>query len=253
MPAEGSLAPGVFVTGTDTGVGKTLVAAALAHHLRQAGLRVGVMKPLETGVATPETVGDDAALLRWAADCAAPITQIAPVRLRAPLAPAIAAHKEKVFIDFGALVEASRQLRRDHDFVIVEGAGGLMVPVAGGLLIADLARAMNLPLLVVCRPGLGTINHTLLTLYAARTMELPLAGFLINNMPERPDEAMACAPHALASLASADLLGVLDSATGSDERALVENLSRQIAALPTYRLLKSNLSWPDKPSNRHQG
>ena len=248
MPAEQGLAPGVFVTGTDTGVGKTLVAAALARHLRQLGLRVGVMKPLETGVDAPEIEGHDAALLRWAAGCSAPLEQVAPVRLRAPLAPSVAAAKEKVFIDFGDLVEASRQLRRDHDFVIVEGAGGLMVPVAGGLLMADLARSMALPLLVVCRPNLGTINHTLLTIFSARTMDLPLAGYLINNMPAQPDEACACAPHALASLASADLLGVLDAVTAAGEREMVEELALRTAALPTYRLLESNLGWLEKTS-----
>lgn len=250
MPAEKRPAPGVFITGTDTGVGKTLVAAALARHLRNTGLKVGVMKPLETGVDAPDKEGPDGSLLRWAAGCTAPSEQVAPVRLRAPLAPSVAAEKEKFFIDFGALVEASRQLRRDHDFVIVEGAGGLMVPVAGGLLMADLARAMDLPLLVVCRPDLGTINHTLLTIFAARTMDLPLAGYLINNMTADPDEASACAPHALASLASADLLGVLNKVAAGDERGMVEELASQIAALPTYRLLERNLAWPGNASKK---
>lgn len=246
MSAEQALAPGIFVTGTDTGVGKTLVAAALARHLRDQGLKVGVMKPAETGVDDPAREGHDATLLRWAADCRAPGEDVAPLRLRRPLAPSLAAEKEKVFVDFGALVESCRRLRRTHDFVIVEGAGGLMVPLAGGLLMADLARAMELPLLVVCRPHLGTINHTLLTVFSAQTMNLPVHGFLINGMPHEPDEAMAEAPHALASLASTDLLGVLDRVEDADERRKVEALARQIPALPTYRTLRRNLGWPEK-------
>lgn len=244
MPAESFLSRGVFITGTDTGVGKTLVAAALARHLRDQGLHVGVMKPVETGVADPSQEGSDAALLRWASDCRAPLEDVAPLRMRRPLAPATAAEKDKVFVDFHGLVDACRRLRRVHDFVIVEGAGGLMVPLAGGLLIADLARAMDLPLLVVCRPHLGTINHTLLTVFSAKTMELPVAGFLINDMPARPDEAMEAAPHALASLASTDLLGVLNRVEEADEYDKVVDLARQVAQLPTYRTLRRNLAWP---------
>jgi dethiobiotin synthetase len=245
MPANLDLCPGVFVTGTDTGVGKTLVAAALAQHLRKRGLRVGVMKPLETGVENPTEEGPDAALLRWASETCAPPDQVAPVRLRAPLAPSMAAEMEKTFIDFGSLIETSRQLRRSHDFVIVEGAGGLMVPIAGGLLIADLVRAMELPLMVVCRPSLGTINHTLLTLFAARQMDLLTAGFLVNNMPLHPDKALADTPHTLAALASADLLGVFDNAPQDDDRQKVDNLSEQLASLPTYKVLRRNLGWPE--------
>lgn len=245
MSAEQPLAPGIFVTGTDTGVGKTLVAAALARHLRDQGLRVGVMKPAETGVVDPAQEGPDAALLRWAADCRAPLDDVAPVRLRRPLAPSLAADKDKAFIDFGGLVESSRRLRREHDFVIVEGAGGLMVPLAGGLLMADLALAMKLPLLVVCRPHLGTINHSLLTVFCAQTLGLSVAGFLINGMPAHPDEAMSEAPHTLASLVPADLFGVLDEVAGGDRDKVVA-LARQIPELPTYRILRRNLAWPDK-------
>ena len=248
MPAEKPLAPGIFITGTDTGVGKTLVAAALARHLRDLGLRVGVMKPVETGVTDPAAEGSDAALLRWAATCDAPLQDVAPLRLRRPLAPAVAAEKDKIFVDFGALLEACRRLRENHDFVIVEGAGGLMVPLAGGLLIADLARAMCLPLLVVCRPDLGTINHTLLTVFSAQTMDLPVAGFLLNGMPDIPDEAMSEAPHTLAALASTDLLGVLNRVAAKDEQSKVENLAGQIEKLPTYSTLRRNLAWPEKTS-----
>ncbi len=230
MPAE--TFRGVFVTGTDTGVGKTLVASALARHLRGRGLDVGVMKPVETGVVDPGQPGPDASLLQWAAKSGDAPEWIAPYRLKAPLAPALAAKMEGVVIDLARVVGMVHTLCDRHDFTIVEGAGGLMVPLAGGILVADLVLQLGLPLLVVCRPGLGTINHTLLTVHAARTMGIPLAGFIINGMPHSPDEAETLAPHNLASLASSDLLGVLPWVTG-DNRAKVEGLNEAIAGLPT--------------------
>lgn len=231
---------GVFVTGTDTGVGKTLVAAALARHLRNSNLDVGVMKPVETGVTDPTRPGPDAALLQWAANCSDALELIAPYRLRAPLAPALAAKEESVRVDMAHIVETARSLNERHDFTIIEGAGGLMVPLAGGLLVADLVLQLGLSLLVVCRPGLGTINHTLLTVHAARTMGIPLAGFIINGMPQQPDAAEALAPHTLASLASADLLGVLPRVEG-DEREKIDVLAQAIAGLPTLPWLHTAL------------
>jgi dethiobiotin synthetase len=238
MPAD--VSRGVFVTGTDTGVGKTLVAAALARHLQSSGLDVGVMKPVETGVTDPDRPGSDAALLQWAADCSDDPELIAAYRLRAPLAPALAAEEESVRIDLAHIVETARSLSKRHDYTIIEGAGGLMVPLAGGLLVADLVLHLGLPLLVVCRPGLGTINHTLLTVHAARTMGIPLAGFIINGMPQQPDAAEALAPHNLASLASADLLGVLPKVEGSEQEK-VKALAEAIAGLPTLPWLHTAL------------
>lgn len=229
MAAESRRA--LFITATDTGVGKTLVGAALARFLRHQGLDVGVMKPVETGVAEPERLGPDGELLHWASGSDDDPELISPYRLRSPLAPALAAKAEGKTIAFSRLAATARVLADRHDILLVEGAGGLMVPLAGGLLVADLARELAFPLLVVCRPGLGTINHTLLTIFAARTMEIPLAGCLISGMPANPDDAEAAAPHALASFASADLLGVLPRVEG-DERQKVDRLAEEIARLP---------------------
>lgn len=239
MPAEPL--KGLFVTGTDTGVGKTLVSAALALFLRQRGIDVGVMKPAETGIADPARPGPDAELLRWAAGSADAPDLVSPCRLRLPLAPAVAAEKEGRPVDFSGLVEAARTLSARHDYLLVEGAGGLMVPLAGGLLMADLARELAFPLLVVCRPGLGTINHTLLTVFAARSIGIPVAGLLINGMPADPGQAEAEAPHSLASFASADLLGVLSRVEERDERQKAERLAAEIASLPTLPWLLSAL------------
>ena len=228
---------GLFVTGTDTGVGKTLVAAAIARILSMRELKVGVMKPAESGVANPKALGPDASLLKWAAKSQLSDEQIAPYRLKAPLAPAVAASREQVRIDYSSLLQQAEQIIAEHDFTIIEGAGGLMVPLAGGLLMADFALALDLPLLVVCRPSLGTINHTLLTLFTARNMGLPIAGYLINNMPEVKSVAEETVAHSLASMTTDELLGVLNQVTG-EEQDKVTLLAEQIVEMPTFSLLE---------------
>ncbi|RME36181.1 MAG: dethiobiotin synthase [Deltaproteobacteria bacterium] len=200
---------GLFITGTDTGVGKTWTGAALTRFLVRQGLRVAVCKPVETGVADPSRPGADAGLLLEACGCDWPLELAAPYRLTRPLAPDQAARMDQVRLDINHMTEAVDALADRADFIIVEGAGGLMVPLSGGMLIADLAARLNFPLLVVARPNLGTINHTLLTTFAARQMNLALAGVIISGMPATPDEAEANAPHAIASLASAPLLATL--------------------------------------------
>jgi dethiobiotin synthetase len=239
MPVE-LPCPALFVTGTDTGVGKTIVAAALARFLTVEGLRVGVMKPVETGVEEPAYPGGDAQLLAWAAGATDPDELIAPCRLKAPVAPTQAAEIEGTQVDPGLLENALSTLARDKDFIIIEGAGGLMVPVRGGFLMADLVKQFNVPLLIVARTGLGTLNHTLLTVYAAQTMGIKVAGILLNGMEDSPDLASREAPHLLAMLASADLLGVLPKVTG-DERHCIETLAGEISRLKTLGWLLQSL------------
>lgn len=248
MPAEGKCR-GLFVTGTDTGVGKTLIAAALARYFRRRGMNVGVMKPCETGVVDVRQPGEDARLLRWAAGSNDDDTLIAPYRFAEPLAPALAAEREGVIIDPVRIGEALTMIGAGKDLVVVEGAGGLMVPLRGGYLIADLARQLGLPLLVVSRAALGTINHTLLTILAARSMELSLAGFVINRMPAEPDIAEEAAPHQLAALASANLLGVFPEVAGSPQ-VRVEQLADVLTNLPTLPWLMHAIGLPSIPSNR---
>jgi dethiobiotin synthetase len=239
MPAETGVR-GLFITGTDTGVGKTLLGAALARFLQNRGIDVGVMKPVETGVEKSKELEPDAELLQWAANCKDEPELISPYRLLKPLAPSVAAEKENVTISFSHLIECCRILSAMHRFIILEGAGGLMVPIKGSLLMADLAKQVGFPLLVVCRPNLGTINHTLLTLFAARTLEIPVAGFFINNMPAEPGEAEISAPQTLASLAPANLWGVLKKVKG-DEKAKVEAVAQQMAHLPALSPLLESL------------
>jgi dethiobiotin synthetase len=217
---------GIFVTGTDTGVGKTIVAATLARLLRMNGVTVGVMKPVTSGCREEDglQVSDDALLLCQAAGLSCS-DDIAPYRLREALAPAEAARINGVRIDFSAIQSAYDRLATTAEYMIVEGAGGLMVPLAGGLLVADLARQLDLSLLVVARPGLGTINHTVLTCFAAQQMGLQVAGVIINGMPEHPGLAEQGAAHQIGSLCGAPVLGIWPQCVEVDEMEIVDELA----------------------------
>ena len=217
---------GIFITGTDTGVGKTIVAASLARLLKMRGLNVGVMKPVTSGCREEDgrLISDDALLLCQAAGVTY-CDDVAPYLLREPVAPAEAAKLDGTRIDFAHIGDAYDRLTVQYDFMIVEGAGGLMVPLSGGLLVADLIRQLELPLLVVARPNLGTINHTVLTCFAARQMELKVAGVIINNYPTVPDLAERSAPHYIGSLCGAPVLGIWPHRDDVDEMDVVDGLA----------------------------
>ena len=163
-------ARGYFITATDTAVGKTVVTAGLAASLRARGLDVAVFKPVQSGALANDPTGD-AALL--GADCL--------YSFAAPLAPLVAARAEGTKIELEPILARARELAREHELLLVEGAGGLLVPLAPGLDVADLAAALGLPLIVVARAGLGTVNHTLLTIEAARARGLELTGVVLNG------------------------------------------------------------------------
>jgi len=229
---------GIFITGTDTGVGKTTVAAALARLLRDKGVKVGVMKPVTSGcsLSSAGPVSADAELLAWGAGVAV-TPEVAPYLLKEPLAPAAAAELEHVKIEFSRILAAFHRIAEQCDFVIVEGAGGLMVPLSGGLLVADLIRLLALPLLVVARPDLGTVNHTLLTTFAARQLDIDVRGVIINGYPEDPSLAESTAPHLIDSLAGVPLLGRLPRIAAGEERALVSALATWLSIQPATRIL----------------
>ena len=178
---------GVFVTGTDTGVGKTVVACALASWCRAQGLDVGVMKPVATGGRylregrTGRWVSDDAVRLARAAGVSDPWALINPVCFREPVAPSTAAGLAQTPIRVPQLVRAFERLHARHRCLIVEGIGGLLVPLAARVTVADLAERLGLPVLIVARAGLGTLNHSLLTLAEARRRRLPVMGLVLNH------------------------------------------------------------------------
>src|SRR5450432_2736039 len=177
--------PGLFITATDTEVGKTVVAAAIANWFRRRGFRVGVCKPVATGCkhVREGSVSEDAELLAHCADAAAPLDVICPQRFSAALAPAVAARREGRTLDWPAIQLSLNEIAADSDVIIIEGVGGVMVPMDEKFLVRDMIQWLGLPTVVVARPGLGTINHTLLTLSALREAKIPIAGVVINRYP----------------------------------------------------------------------
>ena len=179
-----SLKPGIFITGTDTGVGKTLVAAGLALALKERGMKVGVMKPIATGCYGSESrlVSSDAVFLMEAAENDQP-PLICPSRFRNPLAPNVASAIEKKVVNLKHIRAAYEELQKQYDFVIVEGIGGLLVPISKDYFVANMIRDFELPIVVVSRASLGTINHTLLTLDAALIRGFDIRGIIFNPIP----------------------------------------------------------------------
>ena len=178
---------GLFVTGTDTGVGKTLVACEIVRRLRARGLGPGVLKPIETGVGPggPE----DCLALFDAAGLESGIAEVCPQQFALPAAPNVAAAAEGRKVDLQAIDRAVDRVTAAHECVIFEGAGGLLVPICDGFTMADLALRYGLPLVVVCRAALGTLNHTRLTLEVAASRGLTVAGLVISHSGGTPSEA----------------------------------------------------------------
>jgi dethiobiotin synthetase len=206
----------IFITGTDTGVGKTVVAAGLALALRKRGIDVGVMKPAATGCRPKrgKPASEDVEYLVGACDCEDERDLVCPYLLREPLAPEVAARREGVRIDVGRIVRSFNELRRRHEVLIVEGAGGLFVPVRKGYFMLDLIEAIRTPVIIVARPALGTINHTLLTVEVARARKLDVAGIIINDYPARPSVAERTNPDMIRRYATTRLLGILPHCRG---------------------------------------
>ena len=203
---------GIFITGTDTGVGKTYVAAGIAEAFRRRGIDVGVMKPVETGCRMRKglLIPRDARRLVRAAGTSDRLDLVNPYRFRKPLAPSVAAGLENKKIDPKKIMASYRQLSRRHQYMIVEGAGGIMVPLGQGFTYLDLAEALKLPIVIVARPGLGTINHTLLTISALKGRKLPIAGVIINYAQDwKTRDAERTNPEVIRDISGVDLLSVI--------------------------------------------
>ncbi|KPJ98767.1 MAG: hypothetical protein AMK71_10895 [Nitrospira bacterium SG8_35_4] len=173
---------GIFITGTDTGVGKTYVAVGLIRALREQGVSVCPMKPVETGcrVKNGELIAQDTRRLVSAAAVKESMGLVNPFRMRSPLAPSVASEIEGISIDKKRIISSYARIRGKYGFTVVEGAGGIMVPVRGKYLFLHLIRELNIPIVIVARPGLGTINHTLLTIGSALHENLNVLGVVIN-------------------------------------------------------------------------
>ena len=227
---------GLLVTATDTEVGKTVIAGAIAARLAQGGRRVEVFKPVATGCRSESgtLVSADAEFLAACADSGRTLEQICPVRYRSAVAPNAAAARERRPVDLEAIFREYGSLAGQCDCVVVEGVGGLLCPIRDDFWVIHLAKMLQLPLVIVARAGLGTVNHTLLTLHAARSAGLTVAGVVVNRYRLEPprgplpadyprgdeDLAMHTNPQQIAQLGQVDVLTLV----GEDAETSVERI-----------------------------
>jgi dethiobiotin synthetase len=228
------MSAGIFITGTDTGVGKTFVASGLAVLLRDLGYRVGVMKPAETGCSERDgqLVAEDAERLKDASGCTEPIEIICPYRLPEPLAPSIAAERASIKIDIDHLLAVYREISSKHDITLVEGAGGLMVPLLPSYTYADFARVLKLPILVIAANKLGAINHLLLTLEHASCKGLSVVAYVLNRTSNEVSPASETNREVLMNLTAVPCLGELPFVnTGGSQKTIPPELFEKEFAL----------------------
>ncbi len=195
---------GIFITGTGTEIGKTVIAGGFAASLKQSGTNVGVMKPISAG----DTA--DARFLKHAAQIDDELPLINPIALRHPLAPSVAARIEERKIDLSHIDTAVAKLQQKYNFLIVEGVGGIAVPILDDFLVVHLINKLQLPILIVAQVGLGTLNHTLLTVGFARQFNIQIAGIILNGLrPEIAGLAEATNPLEIERLTDVPVIGVV--------------------------------------------
>ena len=223
------MAQSIFITGTGTEIGKTVIAGGIAACLKASGINVGVMKPISSG----DTA--DAEFLRHAAQVDDDLSTINPIYLRHPLAPSVAARIEDREIDLSDIESAFATLQQKYDVVLVEGVGGIAVPIQDDFLVVHLIHRMQLPILIVAQVGLGTLNHTLLTVAFARQFNLQIVGIVLNGLtPKTAGIAEATNPVEIEKLTGIPVIGVvpyeeqLDTAY-PDVTFLAEFMNRHIA------------------------
>ncbi|MBN1392218.1 MAG: dethiobiotin synthase [Sedimentisphaerales bacterium] len=203
---------GLFITGTDTGVGKTLIAGAIAKILTDKGRKVGVFKPIATGCKHKwdGLISNDTEFLAYCANSDLSPSTITPVGYRTPAAPIVSAAREGRPVDFNKIATAYKDICRDSDTVLVEGIGGVRVPLTEEFDLLDLAVEFALPAVIVARPNLGTINHTLMTIDCVRAAKLKIAGVVINGYnAAESTTAEDTAPEVIAQCSGADILSVV--------------------------------------------
>ncbi len=236
------MAKGFFVTGTDTGVGKTVISAALVRLLKGVGLSVCAMKPIESGCMRKGDVlvPADGALLRTMAGMEEDISVVTPYALEAPLAPMVAAEREGVRIEPERIKKIFDGLAKRYDAAIVEGVGGLLVPIRRDFYVLDLAGELGLPLVVVARPGLGTINHTLLTVRCALDSGVQVAGVVINRLGPADgdqDPSWPTNPEVIRELSGVPLIGIFPYLKDISGPALEKTARENLDLLRSYRPL----------------
>jgi dethiobiotin synthetase len=237
---------GVFITGTDTGVGKTLVTAALAMALKKGGLDVGVMKPIETGVSQTRLAQSDAARLQAIVESEDALGAICPYQFGLPVAPFAAAQAERRAINPDVIRQVYQLLSRRYACMVVEGVGGVHVPVTPKANVMDVVARLKLPVVVVGRAGLGGINHALLTIEALRRKKIPIVALVLNRtQPARSALARTqerTTVEILRKQAGVTVLGPLSYEPGLSRRfrQSVARLARTAAMKKLARLVKTS-------------
>ena len=201
----------IFITGTDTGVGKTAISASLAAFLSlRKEIDVGVIKPFESGLLRTDrdTSTCDARFLKEASGTSDTLDEISPYTFEAPLAPEAAAKLENVVIDIDMVNGTFQGLLKRHDVLVVEGAGGVLVPIDTGFFYCDLIKAWDIPVIIVSRLGLGTINHTLLTNVFLQSMGISVLGVILNDTEGVNDIAAKTNPEMLRQYLNVPILGI---------------------------------------------
>jgi dethiobiotin synthetase len=232
---------GLFVTGTDTGVGKTVVTAAVARLLCRAGRVCRVRKPVATGATLGDgrLVSDDTRCLAEAVGELDRFDEITPWVFAAPVAPPVAARQVGVRLSLEAIAAAVRRRQPEHGRVLVEGVGGLLCPLTENETVADLAVELGLPLVVVARRSLGTLNHTLLTVEAARRRGLVIAGVIVNETTRPAGLAEATNIAELARRIDVPILAVVPY-----QEATVVDVSPALAGVDWWALTDAARSIP---------
>ncbi len=237
--------PALLITGTDTGVGKTVIAAAIARWFnRHEHRRVAVCKPAATGCVHRREglVSEDAEFLAHCADARHPLDLICPQRYAEPLAPAVAAQRANQPLDWQSISRSISLISRNSDLIIVEGVGGIMVPMDDTHTFLDVAEWLAVPTVIVARPSLGTINHTLLTLAALRSRNVPIAGVVINRYPtDTPPLPEETNPRAIEQWGKTPILCIVpDEAVPTDPKAepIPPGIASAIATVDWARLAR---------------
>jgi dethiobiotin synthetase len=203
--------PALFVTGTDTGVGKTMITGAIAAYCSLTkNIDVGVMKPFEAGLMLrgKDLLPWDAICLKEASGSQDDMALINPYAFEAPLSPLAASEEENVHIDLEMLDRIYQSLLKKHEILFVEGAGGILVPIRKDFFFVDLIKRWNVPVIVVSRLGIGTINHTLLTTRYLKQEGIRVVGVILNDSDSRNDPSKKSNPEILARYLDVPLLGV---------------------------------------------
>lgn len=202
----------VFITGTDTGVGKTFVAAGIAAALRERGIRAGVMKPIHTGCKARRgaLIPEDSIQLAKSARVNDSLELITPYIFKEPVAPYVAAMNTHARFSMNRIIKSFRILSKRHEYMIIEGIGGVLVPITEDFYVADMIKRLKTPVLIITRPNLGTINHTMLTIHCLRERKIPIKGIVINySIKGRKTLAEKTLPETIERLSGIPVLGII--------------------------------------------